>query len=81
MQAVEKLLDAGADPNLAGRNRLPPLHLAAMLGSLELVERLIVAGASIQASDFVNFTALHCATYFAHEKVCGRWMSVHTAFV
>jgi len=30
---------------------------------------LLDKGASLLANDFVKFTALHCATYFAHEQV------------
>lgn len=69
METVEELLAAGADVDFAGRNKLPPLHLAVMCGNAEMVEKLINRGASLQVADFVNFTPLHCATYFAHEKV------------
>ncbi|MCP9258811.1 Serine/threonine-protein kinase TNNI3K [Dirofilaria immitis] len=69
METIEKLLAAGADVGFAGRNKLPPLHLAVMCGNIEMVEKLIDRGASLQISDFVNFTPLHCATYFAHEKI------------
>jgi ankyrin repeat protein len=66
---IDVLLSAGADPNLIGSNIFPPLHLAAMCGNVEIVDKLINAGASMHAVDFVNFSALHCATYFSHEKV------------
>ncbi len=63
------LLEAGADANQPGSNSLPPLHLAAMCGNADLLDTLIARGAALHATDFVNFTALHCATYFGHEKV------------
>ena len=66
---MDTLISYGADVNSAGRNQLPPLHLAAMCGNVDLIERLIANGAALHATDFVHFTALHCATYSAHDKV------------
>jgi ankyrin repeat protein len=42
---AEALLDAGADPSLAGQGSAPPLQLAASAGSERLVRRLLAAGA------------------------------------
>ncbi|KAK6013212.1 ankyrin repeat protein, partial [Ostertagia ostertagi] len=65
---VKSLLECGADPCLGGRHQLPPLHLAAMIGSSSIAQALVTDGASLEANDFVLFTALHCATYFANEQ-------------
>jgi ankyrin repeat protein len=48
-----------------------PLHLAAFFGQLEAVERLLVAGADLQAlsTNSLRNTALHAATAGGHAKV------------
>ncbi|KAK0418778.1 hypothetical protein QR680_013769 [Steinernema hermaphroditum] len=69
LEAINALLDAGADPNEVGRNVLPPLHLAAMGGYADVARALIAKGAILHALDFVQFTALHCATYWGKEEV------------
>ncbi|KIH45126.1 ankyrin repeat protein, partial [Ancylostoma duodenale] len=68
LSLVKCLLEEGADPCLGGKHQLPPLHLAAMIGSPSIVQALVTEGASLAANDFVLFTALHCATYFANEQ-------------
>ncbi|CAJ0580922.1 unnamed protein product, partial [Mesorhabditis spiculigera] len=69
IQFVSILLEAGTDPSLAGKHRLPPLHLAAMCGNASICKLLLDNGAKIEETDFVKFTALHCATHFAHDAV------------
>lgn len=59
----------GADINFAGDVNLPPIHLASMCGNIDIVELLVDKGVALQSVDFVHFSALHCATYFNHEKV------------
>lgn len=39
-------------------------------GQMRPFQALVAEGASLLANDFVLFTALHCATYFANEQVC-----------
>lgn len=64
------LLELGADANFCpGTNVPPPLHLAAMCGSAEMAQLLMGHGADPTKTDFVHFTALHCATYFGNEQV------------
>jgi 8-oxo-dGTP pyrophosphatase MutT (NUDIX family) len=62
--AVSLLLGLGADPHARSRNRLDntPLHagLAGTAG-LDLVERLLAAGAEVNAPDGGGFTPLHLA--------------------
>ena len=63
------LLESGADPCCLAPNVPPPLHLAAMFGSTEILKILLKHGASLNLQDFVQYTALHCAAYFGHEQV------------
>ncbi|KDQ10178.1 hypothetical protein BOTBODRAFT_499168 [Botryobasidium botryosum FD-172 SS1] len=63
--AVKALLDAGANPNLAGRHKCTPLHFAATLmdhpDGEEAVCALCDAGANVDAVDSVGRTPLHYA--------------------
>jgi hypothetical protein len=47
--AAGVLADHGADPNVADRGGTTPLHTAAQLGSLELVNKLLAKGANPNA--------------------------------
>jgi 8-oxo-dGTP pyrophosphatase MutT (NUDIX family) len=62
--AVRLLLEWGADPRARSRNSHDntPLHAAlAGTGGLDLVNRLLVAGAEVNATDGAGFTPLHLA--------------------
>ncbi len=58
---VMKLLNAGANPNLAGRDKTTPLMLAAMLVNGTIIDELIKAEAEMNAQDTKGWTALHYA--------------------
>ena len=47
---VERLLQVGADPNQAADQCLPPLYLAAKVGTPRLVRMLLARGAKLEAS-------------------------------
>uniref|UniRef100_A0A7E4UPQ6 Protein kinase domain-containing protein n=1 Tax=Panagrellus redivivus TaxID=6233 RepID=A0A7E4UPQ6_PANRE len=66
-RVVEKLLKAGADPNVFRETVPPPLHLAAMIGNVDIIDALVKNGADLHKPDFAQFSALHCATYFGHD--------------
>ena len=51
MRAVESLLSKGADPNGADKTGARPLYLAVKSGSPEMVQKLIAAGADVNARD------------------------------
>jgi ankyrin repeat protein len=64
------LLEAGTDPCFLSPNVPPPLHLAAMAGNIEVIQAMVKhCSNNLHAQDFVQYTALHCATYFGHEQV------------
>ena len=58
---AERLLAAGADPNLANRYGLRPLALAIELGDLEMVRLLIAAGADATVPDAADEPLLFAA--------------------
>ena len=59
--AIIDLLLAGCDVNMADAGRATPLMHAALQGKLKTAERLLGAGARIDAADKVGWTALHFA--------------------
>ena len=68
---VRSLLKAGVSPQgqpLKG-NKLPPLHLAARSGSVDVVKELISAGARIDAPSRLGRSALHLAAMTGFPEV------------
>lgn len=57
------LLEKGANPNVADKNGVTPLTLAASLGFVEGVERLVKAGARIDVGDAAGETPLIAAVH------------------
>ena len=58
---VDRLLRAGAPPDLPLPGDVTPLMLAAALGQPELISRLLACGADVQARDAQGLGPLHCA--------------------
>lgn len=65
---VEMLLKAGASPD-GGKGGYPPLLGAAGYGYSEYVERLLKAGAKVNAADFRGLTALMRAAEQGHRDI------------
>jgi ankyrin repeat protein len=61
-EAVECLLEAGADANVQDDFKNTPLCLAASSGSLHMLERLILAGADVDARNNIGSQAIHYAS-------------------
>ena len=57
------LQDSRVCVNLADKNKVTPLHLAAAFKHVELTELLIQASADLNAHDTLNATPLHYAAY------------------
>ena len=68
---VKFLLQRGANPNIADRNGVYPIQLAAQLGFIEGVERLIKGGAEVDVSDSTGETPLISAVHRRDLKMVG----------
>lgn len=68
--AVEALLQNGASPHVReADSQWTPLHCAAMYGDVDIVRRLIDAGANVDSASALGETALHVATASANVAV------------
>ena len=75
-EAVQALLDAGADPTIAGKDRVIPLHIAAFNGAWALVRMLVgptvpapYVASQLEARTIKGDTALHIASAMGHVNV------------
>ncbi len=63
VEAIQRHLAKGADPNQRDPAGLTPLSWAALLGQAEAANSLIEAGANLEITDNDGNTALHCAAF------------------
>lgn len=56
-------------PAVASARDTTPLHIASWKGYADVVELLLVAGASVNAKDRKGLTPLHLATSYGHADV------------
>ncbi|HLG59074.1 MAG TPA: ankyrin repeat domain-containing protein [Vicinamibacterales bacterium] len=68
-QIAQKLLAAGADPNLSASRGLTPLMIATMRSNLELVQTLIDKGADINARNVDGATAIQLAAQQTDKRI------------
>lgn len=74
VQAARVLLSRGADCKAVDDDGYMPLHRAAQIGSLKIVELLVLAGALIMAptaKEDQKHTALHRAALSGHKDIVG----------
>ncbi|MBL8723484.1 MAG: ankyrin repeat domain-containing protein [Planctomycetes bacterium] len=79
-EVVDLLLRAGADPNRSGGSfGQPPLHLAAMRGQLDMLDRLLRANARVDAvatkPPFDDATPLMAAVRMGHLEAARRLLA------
>lgn len=66
---LDKLLDAGAQPDVRNADGSAALHVAAQLGREAMVQRLLGAGARVNLADGQGQTPLHRAAKAGHAGV------------
>ncbi len=67
---VEKLLNAGANPNCyEDKCQIRPLHFAAVYNAVDAVFPLIKSGAKIDAKTADGYTPLDIAKQLKHENI------------
>lgn len=68
LDLVKLLVERGADVNLAGDDKITPLHWAVEYDNYEIVEYLLKAGAKTDLTDNLQETAVHWAAWTGHFK-------------
>ena len=70
--AVQKLLDRGADVNAQDYDGDSALHGAAQNGNIEIMDLLVAKGANLNLKNKVGGTALMWAAVYGHEEAARR---------
>ncbi|XP_063613223.1 ankyrin-3-like [Penaeus indicus] len=69
IEAVNILLEKGADPKCTAESGHTPLHYASLRGHTKIVQKLIEVGVDVNALDRHRCTALHYAASAGHTSV------------
>ena len=68
------MLENGADPNITMEQGWTPVHCAAEIGHLEILQLLVEYGAKGFAKDDYGATPKHIADVYGHPK-CAEFLS------
>jgi len=81
LDAVKKMLNAGAPVNGLGDDRSTALHFAAQEGHVDVAKLLIEKGADINAKDDIDQTPVDRARFWKQEKIIAllESSSIHEA--
>ena len=71
-EAVQKLLDRGADVNAQDYDGDTALHGAAQSGNVEIIDMLLAKGANLNTKNKVGGTPLMWAAVYGHEEAARR---------
>lgn len=63
------LVNNGLKVNVKNGYGSTPLHIAAMMGDLEMTKILVEAGADVNVTDGAERTPLHCASHFTNQEL------------
>ncbi|KAK9794006.1 hypothetical protein WJX73_006428 [Symbiochloris irregularis] len=83
---IDQLLDTGADPRAADKNKVSALHYACAQGRLEVVQRLYRRGVELDGEDPGGHTPVHWAVLGGHSRVVeflitkGAWPEGYNSF-
>jgi ankyrin repeat protein len=66
---VQLLLNAGAKPDTANKDKDTPLHVATLHGHTNVVESLLHANAHVDLTNVKNVTALGVAAYYGYTEI------------
>lgn len=69
LQAAERLLEIGADPNFKSRTGLSVLSLATRNGAVRLAKLLLKAGANVMDRNSANVLAYDLAVIYGHDEL------------
>lgn len=77
LEGVEFFLSAGADAHRANRIGYQPVHIAAYYGHFDVLQRLVAAGADVNALNYDGETAFDSAAHGTAEgcAVCAAYLS------
>ncbi len=79
LDAVEQLIEKGADINATDQYGCTPLHWAAYTGFTEIVALLLGKGANINVTDQNGWTPLAYAAYKDHDKIVALLTPLHNS--
>lgn len=69
LEALEMILEAGADPNVIGFDNTSGMQLGITHGNVEITKMFILSGADVNGVDILGNTALHFAAIYGRRDI------------